>query len=334
MRDPENERETMNDAPGDQPPDAELERLVSRFLDNSCSNDERARLEHRLQSEPEAMNYCARAIRFDAALGQAMNPQELEWEETRRLVIDREHGPAWTLQRRLRLGRLIQRRRWPWIVALAGLVAAAIGAWFLRGHLRSEFRLRNGDFEAMDLSQSPSPVSETILYWQESFSTKDAKQLDLNRATSGKLYAKSGRNVVSLAPVAFLNQVILNGNGTNLRAKPGMHITVRGWYISETSTKNGLLGSVRFVASGYPEMVQYTAASGAHDIEKGGWHPFEIKLTLPKDLGVPPERTLHSVPDLPPSVDLKGKPLTLSIDSRLPQGTIYLDDLSIDVGGP
>jgi hypothetical protein len=325
----------MIENPEDPTPDAELQRLVSRFLDNSCSEDERTRLEARLLDEPGAMDYCAQAIRFEAALGEVMNPRDLEWEETRRLVLDRKRGPVWSLQRRLRIGgRLSQRRRWQWYAALAGLMVLVCGAGYLYYHLGAEFKLRNGDFEAMDLSQSPSPVSETIFYWQESFATKDAQLLDLNRATDGKLYAKSGRNVVALKPVAFLNQVILNGKGTTLPAEHRLQVTVRGWYISEMSAEKGLLGSVRFVASGYPEMVQYTAASTGIDVKKGGWHPFIMKLTLPGDLWVPAERTLHNIPDAPPSIDLKGKPLTLSIDSRLPEGLLYLDDLSVEIEEP
>ncbi|GAA5481923.1 hypothetical protein [Haloferula sargassicola] len=324
----------MSQVPRNQPPDPELERLVSRFLDDSCSKEERARLEERLQDEPEAMEYCARAIRFDAALGEVLNPRELEWEETRRLVIDRESGPAWTLQRRLRLGRSYRRWRWPTYLALAGVVILATGGGLWWRHLRGEeFVLRNGDFEAMDLSQSRSPVSETIFYWQESFFTTRANLLDLNRATDGKFYARSGRNVVSLSQWGFLNQVILNRNGATLDAKPGLRLTVRGWYMSEVSAPDGLFTAVRFVASGYPDMVQYSAATSTHDVEAGGWHSFEMTLTLPQNLWIPQEETLHSIPDTPPSIDLAGKPLTLSIDCKM-EGILYLDDLSIEVHEP
>lgn len=323
----------MNTDPGQNNSDAELRNLVAGYLDQTLSAEQTSRLEERLK-DPVAMDYFAGTVRFDATLQEAINPQSVEWEETRRIVFDPRKGePTVSLQhhRRLRIGNARPRRRLPWI--LAGLLTAAILAasiWLMLRDRGGDFRIRNGDFESMNLDQSPSAVSQSILYWQESFSTDGALLCDLNRVTGGKLYAKSGRNVVSLTPQAFLNQVIVNEGGENFTAAPGQQVVVRGQYINQSSA-GALELNLRFVASGYPQMIQYDAASTTVTLEPGGWHPFQAELILPENLTIPPTIMVGGIPETPPLVDLEGKAMTLSVDNSSPDGVLYLDDLVIEV---
>jgi hypothetical protein len=317
-----------------EPPDPNLQKLVSRFLDGTCSSEDRALLEERIKNDPGSRDYCAQAIRFEAALDELVNPGHLEWEETRRLTIDPQRGRDLSLKSRFRIGP--PRRRWPWLLPsllLVGIVIVAIW-WMVAKDSTSQYQLRNGDFEAMDLSQSPSSVSESILYWQESFSTSNANLVDLNRETGGKLYAKSGHNVVRLGGLAYLNQVILDQDGNSLLAEPGLRCRVKGFYLSEAAGEDGLVCSLRFVASGYPAMVQYEAAVTTLDVKNGGWHAFSAEMELPEDLWLSPtifSESLAKRLETPPAIDLTDRPLALSIDNYLASGYLFLDDLSIEV---
>lgn len=314
-------------------PDPELRQLVDRMLDNRLAPDEQERLRHRLDTEPEALDYCAGEIRFHSALEGAFHPTEMLWEEKRRLTIGR-NGPAWTIERRLNFGKN-PRRLWPWLLgATVAILLASVGTWFWARASERVFQLRNGDFEAMDLSLSRVPESQSILYWQETFSTPDARIVDLNRKTSGKLIAKSGRNVAELARWTFLNQVIVNKEGENLLAKPGLVVVIRGWYFSEQSFDGGLLFSLRFVAGANPNMIQYVCASAQTDVRAGGWKSFESTLTLPNDLWRSEAITREGQTTPSAAIDLTGKPLILSIDNRMPKTSLLLDDLSIQVRQP
>jgi len=90
----------MTGSSEENPPDGELQQLVSRFIDNSLTEAQRDRLEQRLRDDPSAEKYCADAIRFEATMQEALNPQGIKWEETRRVVFDIKNGaPAWSVQR-------------------------------------------------------------------------------------------------------------------------------------------------------------------------------------------------------------------------------------------
>ncbi|BCU77918.1 hypothetical protein [Luteolibacter sp. LG18] len=329
----------------DGPPDAELERLVSRFLDQSLTEEERDRLEHRLRTEPEAERYCARAIRFDATLQEAIDPGKLEWEETRRVVFDPRPGaPMWSVQRqqtvryggaeRAGLPGPERRARWKWIVAaLAAAGLATAGAVFYYQSRTSVYALRNAGFESMDLTQSPTAISRSVLYWQDFFATPGTEVCEIGRHSKGRLYAKSGRNVIRMQDNAFLNQIILDQHGKALKAVPGLRVIVTGWSQVSDPAAHTLRGSLRFVASGYPVMIQYEAAVATTPLPQGGWSPFRIELTVPENLLRGPSDLSDRRSPAPPSIDLNGKDLTLSLDNR--SGTpIYLDDLAIEVHPP
>lgn len=329
------------------PPDAELQQLVSRFIDQSLTEAQRDRLEQRLREEPAAQRYCADAIRFEATLQEAINPQTLEWEETRRVVFDMKKGsPSWSVQRQqtIRFGdsdrsliaRVASAKRGWWLGAMGVLLLGAVGGALLYRSQANSYSLRNGDFEAMDLSQSPKGIDRSVLYWQDYFSNAGAELCEVGRVTGGKFFAKSGRNAIRLRDRAFLNQIILNKAGQGLKAVPGLRVTVSGWSYSQGSPTPpySLRASLRFVASGYPDMIQYEAANVTIPLESGGWHHFKSELVLPANLLHKPSDLAKPSADSPLPIQLEGKELTLSLDNHTPGGTIFLDDLKIEVLNP
>ncbi|MDB6078184.1 MAG: hypothetical protein JWO82_1931 [Akkermansiaceae bacterium] len=346
----------MTSGPGDFLPDPELEQLVSRFLDHTITAEETAVLEQRLRDQPDARDYCARALRFDATLQEALLPQPLQWEETRRVVFDpkrKDGGPAWSIQRQqtvrygnpgnslsgspegpLGLPGPPVRRRWLWpAILVVSLAAACAGSFFYYRSLENVYALRNGDFEAMDLSRSISGIGHSILYWQDNFSTSGCELCEIGRVSGGKIFAPSGRNIVRLQDRAFLNQLILNKRGTPLKALPGLRVILTGQAYSQGDVPHSLRGGLRFVASGYPDMIQYEAATDSATIPSGGWHPLRMEFQVPADLLRPPS-DLSSKNIAAPSIDLSGKELTLSLDCRSPGDSICLDDLKIEVLPP
>ena len=334
----------MNEPIDQGPPDAELQRLVSRFLDQTLTEAESSRLEQRLREEPAAQHYCAQCLRFEASLQEALDPQMLEWEETRRVVFDPKKGtPAWSIERnqRLRFGNpgrpaltAAVRKRWPIFTGLGVLLLLIVGSVYLAlGQLKS-YRLRNGDFEAMDLSQSPSGTANSILYWQDNFSSDAAVLCEIGRVSKGRIFAKSGRNVVRLRTRAFLNQLIINRLGNPLKAKPGIRVVLTGWAYSEDDAEHVLRGSLRYVASGYPDMIQYEAAQTSILLEAGGWKKFQLELIVPDDLQRAASDLSTSLEQEPPSINLEDRELTLSLDNRSPSSDLFLDDLEIEVQEP
>lgn len=334
----------------DEPPDAELQQLVSHFLDRSLTEGERDRLEQRLREEPAAERYCAQAIRFDATLKETLDPRTLEWEETRRVIFDpREGSPGWSVQRQqtfrygdgdagrpsLRIGLAKRARKHRWVLGGIGLLAAAsAGGLYYYRHQGSSYALRNGGFEAMDLSQSPTGVSRSVLYWQDYFSATGTEVCEIGRTTKGRFYAKSGRNAIRLQDGAFINQIILDKRGNALKAVPGLRVELSGWSYTEGPKEHNLRASLRFVASGYPDMIQYEAAHFTAPVAPGGWHPVKIELTVPADLVRTPSDFSSDKMPAPPQIDLAGKELTLSLDNRSLGAELYLDDLSVKIIRP
>ncbi len=326
-------------------PDRELQELVSRFIDQSLTEAQRDRLEQRLREDPAAKDYCADAVRFEATLQEAMNPQSLEWEETRRVVFDMKKGtPAWSVQRNqtLRYGdsdrslisqAAVRKRNW-WLGGIGLLALTAAAGFFYYQSRADSYSLRNGDFEAMDLGQNPRGIDRSVLYWQDYFSTEGTELCEVGRVTKGKFHAKSGRNAVRLRHLAYLNQIILNKAGTGLKAAPGMTVVVRGWSYTQNLPTYNLRASLRFVASGYPDMIQYEAAHINIPLQDGGWHRFETELVLPKDLMRTPSDISRRTGDSPPAIQLEGKELTLSLDNHSPGGVIFLDDLEVEIRKP
>lgn len=333
----------MSNISDEDPPDAELRRLVSRFLDQTLTDVERDRLEERLRSEPAAHRYCADSIRFDATLQEALGPQSLEWEETRRVRLDTRRGaPFLSVQREqtVRFGgsepspspaNVRLKHKW-WLGGLL-LVLVATGVYFYQQQ-RDSYSLRNGDFEAMDLSQNPTGVDRSILYWQDFFTTPDAELCEVGRVSGGQFFAKSGRNAVRLRNRAYINQIILNKNGSLLKAVAELRVVVTGWGYSNARSAHTLRGSLRYVASGNPNMIQYEVANTTVSVECSGWQRFRMELVLPANLSVPASDTSGNGAAAPPFINVQDKGLTLSLDDRSKEGELFLDDLKLEVIQP
>ena len=171
--------------------------------------------------------------------------------------------------------------------------------------------------------------------WNTGINDRKLKEeiCEIGRQSKGRLYAKSGRNVVRMQDHAFLNQLILDQHGRTLKAVPGLRVTVTGWSYVGDPGEHALRGSLRFVASGYPVMIQYEAAHASTPIPQGGWTAFRIELTVPEGLVRPPSDLSDRRSPAPPSIDLAGKELTLSLDNHS-SNPIYLDDLQVEVHPP
>jgi hypothetical protein len=67
----------------------DFNRLVEGLLENNLSEAEMKRLETILNDSPEALEECARRMKFEAELSEVCDPVHLELRQDRRMVI---HG--------------------------------------------------------------------------------------------------------------------------------------------------------------------------------------------------------------------------------------------------
>ena len=328
-------------------PDPELIGLVARLRDQQLDPDGKRRLEERLRHEPEAREYCADCLQFDAEMAEALHPQpRLEWSETRRLIVSGDS--SWEIQHNQSLSYGSQTvgvsrpnlRRWLW--ALSALLFAAVAVGFvLRWRPQAQpapaivalplpVVLRNADFEATDLAYAPEGKNSALVDWQDYFTTGDASLAEIGRSSQGRIFAKSGRNVARLEGYGFLTQRLRLQDGSALLARPGMKIVVRGWACVESgSPPYKLVAAVRFVAGSHPGMIQYEIVSQElSSLTADGWQPFRMELRLPDDLNIFPSHVSPSIPNLP-RLNLDGRELTLSLDAR-GSGVLLLDALAIE----
>jgi hypothetical protein len=343
-------------------PDPELAAWIEALLDQRILEEEARKLAERLRDDPEAMKYCAEILRFDAAMQDELCPQEIEWTDTRRVTLTKRNGnPEFEVQRNqsVRLGAaggaLTQAvtksanrdSRW-WIGGLF-LAALAAGGWFVwlgrekpANRELPVLRLWNADFEATNLTYLAEPTNPALVDWQDYFVTENAEVAEISRVTNGKVLPKAGRNVARLSNYAYLTQRLRRSDTSQLLAEPGLKIEVSGWaYVLEaplsdepgsvdkgdkTAGKSALRGSLRFVAGGSPGMVQYEVANAIASLSVGDWQRFRLELTLPSDLVLSPSYGVSQA-----KLDLRGKELTLSLDSECEHGyQLLLDDLSIE----
>ena len=98
----------MSDLPGQLPgADDEVAELFAKFIDQQLDEAGHQRLEELLRQDPAARDRCAQRLLFESDLKDAIQPSELEWLETRRVVLARRDGrPAMEVQRsqELRVG--------------------------------------------------------------------------------------------------------------------------------------------------------------------------------------------------------------------------------------
>ncbi len=338
-------------------PDPELAAWIESLLDQRISEEDALKLAERLQEDPEAMKYCAEIVRFDAVMQEELCPQKIEWTDTRRVTLSKRNGsPELEIERNQsvrvgsggglidEVGTAHKTRIWLW---LGGLVVVALGVvgfvlWNDGGVGKNAepptLRLWNGDFEATNLTYLAEPSNPALVDWQDFFVTENAEVAEISRVTNGKVLPKSGRNVARLSNFAYLTQRLRKSDTSPLLAEPGLRVTVSGWaYVlhaessdeesvgEEADPQLALRGSLRFVAGGSPGMVQYELANAVASLEQGDWQRFQLEFTLPQDLLLEP-----TYGDSKAKLDLKGKELTLSLDSQCEHDyELLLDDLSI-----
>ncbi|MFD0894302.1 hypothetical protein KBB96_09825 [Luteolibacter ambystomatis] len=326
-------------------PDVELVGLVARLRDRQLDAEGKRRLEERLRDEPQAREYCADCLLFDADMREVLQPQSrLEWSETRKVILGKDED--WEVQRNqsVRYGRKRLegpagpvRWRWWWLVLIVAVVGLAGLLPWLRHRAPvaapvaaiSPLELQNSGFEATDLTFAADGVNSALVDWQDYFTTSGASLAEIGRVSEGRIFSKSGRNVARLRDYAYLTQRLRRKDGSALLARPGLTVVVRGWaYVAGGPPPYGLKGALRFVATSKPGMIQYEVARDQIVLEKGGWQVFRLKMTLPEDLVVAYSDIDPGLPS-PPKLDVNGRELTLSLDSRCIGGELLLDALEI-----
>lgn len=325
------------------PPDAdELAELFAKFLDQRLDEAGHRRLEELLRQDPAARDRCAERLLFEADLKDALAPSELEWLETRRVVLARRDGrPAMEIQRsqELRVGprgradRSAPKKRRLLVAAVGGVGILAVAAAFLLPRFLQPVAapvLRNPGFETTDLSLNTTGNTFALIDWQDYFTTPEVDLCEIARVTEGRIFAKSGRNVARMKRGAHLTQRLRDENGTPITARPGARYVLSGWVCTDGSAKPVLRTALRVVASAWPAMIQYEAVHQQLELTpQPSWQPFRIELDLGENLErTPSDYTIEQRPQL----DLKGREMTLSIDSRGAKDSVfYLDDLSLEL---
>lgn len=333
----------MSELPVHTPESDEVAELFALFLDQRLDETGHQRLETLLREDPTARERCARRLLFEADLKNALDPDEVEWLETRRVTMGRRDGrPAMEILRsqELRVGPRSRtsgsplRKRQGIIAASAGVCALLIAAAVVIPKFRHSATvpvLQNAGFETTDLSLNPTGDTTALIEWQDYFTTDRADLCEIARMTEGRIFAKSGRNVARLKSGGHLTQRLRDERGTPITAQPNARYVLTGWVYAEGKEVPHLLRvALRVVASGRPAMIQYEAVNRTLEIPvKPGWQPFRFDLNLGENLDREPSDITTTQR---PALDLKGREMTLSIDSRGATGSLfYLDDVSLEV---
>jgi hypothetical protein len=336
----------MTSEPIDPAPDADLAELVSKYLDNRLDATQRERLESRIQQEPASMDYLAQRLRFEATLRETINPQRMEILESRRMIFDPgAEGSEWTVeqQRSVRIGQPrgemahdvfpTKNRRVPLLLLAGALLVGIVAAWFLRPRSQPVSKpfvvLRNADFETTDLSLSPQGVTSALVDWQDIFFCPEAELVEIGRVTQGGVFAKSGKNVARLLPHGYLTQHLRRSDGSPLRALDGLTIRITGSAWIEADAPQTMSASLRVIASGRPETIQYEACKIPFTLKSTGWQSFTVDLPIRGDLMREPFWVEPGV-DSKATLDLDDRELFLSIDMEAIQIPVLLDDLKIE----
>jgi hypothetical protein len=335
----------MSELPAHPPgADDEVAELFAKFIDQQLDEPGHQRLEELLRQDPSARDRCAQRLLFESDLKDAIQPSELEWLETRRIVLARRDGrPAMEIQRsqelrvgprsRVASGTATKKRRLLVIAGGAAALVLGMAAGILVPrliHTRGVPLLRNAGFETTDLSLNPTGNTSALIEWQDYFTSGEVDLCEIARVSEGKIYAKSGRNVARMKAGGYLTQRLRDKNGNPITAQPGARYVLTGWTYSEGPAPHILRTALRVVASGRPAMIQYEAVHQQVTLSpQPGWQPLRVEFNLGQNLERSPSDTMV---DQRPVLNLKDRELTLSIDSRGNKASVfYLDDLSLEV---
>lgn len=336
----------------DEPPDPELERLVTALCDERLSEADLRKLEDRLSTDPAALSYCADRIRFESELSDIIcPPPNLQWSEKRRLLRDNGKGWELRLERSLYfpssgkprlvngLRRFLASRKMYGVLWILGAVVLAALFWTVSRPARapqpatsatSPIECKNGDFEITKLDHTQSGEASALLGWSDYFPSAHATLVEIGKQSNNQILARSGRNVARVQEGGYLTQKLARKDGSPVLATPGLRIRVSGWaYVESDVSELTFTLALRFVASPYPEMIQYEPEFEEVMITEGDWRHFSRVLELPAELTVNRVTKSDDLP-FPPSMDIAGKDLTFSVDNRTGSGgDLLLDDLTI-----
>lgn len=259
-------------------------------------------------------------------------------------------GPEWSVeqQRSVRIGRpsetltlevsRLRKRRVRWLFAAGVLLISLTAAWFLWPRPKPSppppsLVLRNADFETTDLSLSPQSFTSALVDWQDVFNCPEAELVDVSRYSNGRTYAKSGKNAVLLRnatqrnDAGYLTQQLRRADGSPVKVRDGLILRLSGWAWIEHPPQS-VNAALRVIASGRPSIIQYEPCKASVAISASGWQPFTLDLSIQGDLMREPA-WMDPVVESKPMLDLNGRELFLSIDSRATE-PILLDDLKIE----
>lgn len=338
--------------------DAGIPGLIDAVIDGVATEAEQQKLEGLLKSDPAVMDECARRLFFHAELAESVRPLRVELIHKRHIVIDGEGTDRQVLFRETRESRIggrenvialperpeatnrASRKGIGFILSTVVLAGALIAYQSSEKQIQAiaapaEVDLRNKGFEDDLLVGNRSAFSETIQDWDDFFPCPNAGVYDVERWYKGRFSAHSGRNAVGFdaSRPGWVTQRLRLKDGTSLLARRGMVLQVHGWAYLDASSpeQESLEVSIRHVASTHPAMVQYVAASADLGITGGFWQPFTARLELPSPSLVTEAKHKDGSEESAPTVDLEGKPLTVSIDSYNLGSVLLLDDVSVEL---
>ena len=334
-------------------PSSELRDLVDKMIDDRLLADERDSLEALLESNSEALNYCAERVHFHAELEESMAPVRVELTQKRHVVFEKKRGFA-SVSRAMsnvvkiensKHGKAVELPPKPTtqanflsysLVALGLMAVAALIFQLTRSpepelapSLAPKLAFNNASFEDLDINEKSPPYIFTILEWQDYFQTSKVKVCDVDRATDGKRSAKEGRYAVIIEEGGFLTQRLTYDDGTSLKARKGLKFRISGWAMLESTGKPCSLSiATRVVASAYPSMRQVQPSVEKITVESTDWKKFSVDLSLPKDsLVMRPNVTGAGLEnDL---MDITGLNLAISIDNKS-SVKFFLDAMSVE----
>ncbi|MCP5537500.1 MAG: hypothetical protein H7A51_14865 [Akkermansiaceae bacterium] len=337
--------------------DPDLVSLVDAYLEDHLDADRKRELEQRLENESAVRDYFVDRLRLHAELHEILQPALVEIVQKRHILLDYKRGLPSVSARQthvIRIGDRLTRKfiELPpdaggykihplfYVTVGLGLMAVLLSAFFIFRGQRTQpvpppkpptLVFRNPGFEAVDLADDDDAFTFTLPDWQDYFLSQDTGTCDLSRFSDGKYQAHSGNNVAVIKWRGYVTQRLKYSDGSDLLARKGLHLRVRGWVLAgDVEHEFPLRFALRVVKNIKPEMLQYEPCYQILKLKGSAWKKFQVDLVLPAEgLVLSPSDADPGVRDRPP-LDITGHPLTLTADNR-GGGVFFLDDLSVEI---
>ena len=334
-------------------PSSELRDLVDKMIDDRLLADERDRLEAMLESDLEALSYCAERVHFHAELEESMTPVRVELTQKRHLVFEKKGGLASVSRAMTNVVKIVNPKHGnavelpPNLTTHTKFLSYGFGAVCLITLIALVFHISrpsvsdvvpklppklvfsNASFEDLEINEKSPPFIFTILEWQDYFQTSKAKVCDVVRVTDGERSAKDGRYAVIMEGSGFLTQRLSYDDGSALKARKGLKLRVSGWAMLKTTGKPCTLAvATRVVTSAYPSMRQVEPSVERVLVDSTEWQRFSVDLTLPSDSLVMRQNILRGglENDVMDITDLN---LAISIDNKS-RAEVFIDAMKIE----